>query len=537
VENGWKAALSSYNPREDFDGDNVKKHVPLLILIVVNLMVGLMILPGYGESMDELMQRQYGERTAGVFKSLLSSGSAVVKERPRQGSHGPAFITTVVLLKDLFLSGGTVVQRLHFSHFMYFLMFQVGLVSLYFLARRWMGDLAAFGTALLFSTQPLLLGHAFINPKDTVLMSLMIANVVVGMGLMDREETASRWTGQWFKDAFWSFLRQFLRWDVWLAGILLGFTSAVRIVALMIGAILLGYILVSRKWQRLPRLFAYGLIAFGFMFLLWPYLWADPAGRLAEVLQNSAYYPDVHLTLFKGALIEASQTPRSYLPVLMPIQLTETTLLLILVGAFALLRRIRWDLLVLFGIWFVLPVLGIIGIRMNLYNNFRQLFFILPPLFLIAGLGLDWLLALLRRPVFQIVLLFLAVLPGLYANIALYPYQYVYYNQLAGGLRGAYRVYELDYWNLAFEEAQSYINEHAREKANIYAGDAKQTAQTFARSDLVFNALGGRKSDWDEYDYVIVSTAQNIDEQYAGLPTVFTVEREGVPLVYVKKPK
>jgi hypothetical protein len=104
-------------------------------------------------------------------------------------------------------------------------------------------------------------------------------------------------------------------------------------------------------------------------------------------------------------------------------------------------------------------------------------------------------------------------------------------------LHGAYLVYELDYWNTAFREAQTYINQHAGENANIYAGDAKQTAQTFARPDLIFNALGGRKSDWDEYDYVIVTTAQNLDEQYTGLPTVFSVEREGVPLVYVKKPR
>jgi hypothetical protein len=515
----------------------VKRHAPLLLLVLINLIVGLLILPGYGEAMDELMQRQYGERTARVFESLLSSGSAVVQERPRQGSHGPAFITTVVLLKDLFLPGGSVIQRLHFSHFLYFILFQLGVVSLYFLARRWVGDIAAFGTALLFSTQPLLVGHAFINPKDTVLMSLLIADAVLGLRLMDGEETPFWMNGRWLPNGIRSFFRQFLRIDVWLAGILLGFTSAVRIAALLMGAVLLGYLLVTRKWQVLPRLFAYGVIALSFMFLLWPYLWADPPGRLAEVLLNSVRYPDVHLTLFRGALVEASQTPRSYLPVLIPLQLTETTLLLILVGAFALLKKIRWDLVVLFVIWFVLPVLAMVWVRMHLYNNFRQTFFVLPPLFLIAGLGLEWLLTLIRRPAARALLLFLIVLPGLYANIALYPYQYIYYNQLAGGLRGAYRVYELDYWNLAFREAQDYINQHAGENANIYAGDAKQTAQTFARPDLIFNALGGRKSDWDEYDYVIVTTAQNTDEEYAGLPTVFTVEREGVPLVYVKKPK
>jgi hypothetical protein len=515
----------------------VKRHAPLVILVLANLIIGIFILPGYGESMDELMQREYGERTVRVFESLLSSGKAVVQERPRQGSHGPAFIAAVVVLKDLFLSAGTVIQRLEFSHFLYFLMFQVGVISLYILARRWVGDIAAFGTALLFSTQPLLVGHAFINPKDTVLMSLLIVNVVLGLYLMDREAPPFRAGGRWFRDAAHSFFRQFLRWDVWLFAVLLGFTSALRIVALLVGVILLGYLLVTRKWHLLPRLCAYGLIAFGVMFLLWPYLWADPIGRLLEVLLNSAHYPDIHLTLFRGGIVEASQTPRSYLLVLIPLQLTETMLLLILVGALAILKKTRWDLVVLILTWFFLPILGIVVQGMHLNNNFRQVFFILPPLFLIAGVGLDWLLALIRRPAVQALILFLAVLPGLYANILLYPYQYIYYNQLAGGLRGAYRVYELDYWNLAFREAQLYINENAEENANIYAGDAKQTAQTFARPDLIFNALGGRKPDWDKYDYVIVTTAQNTDEQYAGLPTVFTVEREGVPLAYVKKPK
>ena len=46
----------------------------------------------------------------------------------------------------------------------------------------------------------------------------------------------------------------------------------------------------------------------------------------------------------------------------------------------------------------------------------------------------------------------------------------------------------------------------------------------------------GEALNWDEYDYIDVTMAQNTDEQYARIPTVFTVEREGVPLAYVKKP-
>ncbi|RPI92285.1 MAG: hypothetical protein EHM40_13510 [Chloroflexi bacterium] len=519
----------------------MKMYFPLAVLVVVNLIIGLLIVPGFGESMDELSQHWYGERAINVAKWLFDTGTlptdSIKEERPRQGSHGPAFMVIVVTLRGLLLPGGTAVEKVDFSHYLYFVMFQVGMVSLFYLARRWVSEAAAFGTVLLYCTQPLLVGHAFMNPKDVVFMSFLIISAVLGLRMLDHDEEASLVTGRPLSDAIRSFFKQFLRGDVWLAGSLLGFSSAIRIAAPLIGVVVLAHILVTRKWQMLPRFFAYGLIALGFMFVFWPYLWADPIGRLVQSMSNSVRYPDLHLTLFRGALAEARNTPLSYLPVLLPVQLTETTLILLLVGTVAVLKKFRLDLVALILTWFVLPVTAIVGMRVNLYDNFRQVFFILPPLFLIAGFGLDWLLTLLRRPVIYYLLLLLILLPGLYANITLYPYQYIYYNQMVGGLRGAYRVFEMDYWHLAFREAQVYINENADLNANVFAGGTKQSAQRFARQDLVFNAFGGKRRDWKDYDYIIVSTAENEDEEFVGYPTVFVVERLGVPLVYVKKPR
>ena len=105
---------------------------------------------------------------------------------------------------------------------------------------------------------------------------------------------------------------------------------------------------------------------------------------------------------------------------------------------------------------------------------------------------------------------------------------------MVGGLSGAYRKYELDYWNLAFREAQEYINQTASQGSNIYVVQSKYLAQTFARPDLIYNAFGGQKKD--KYDYIIVSTAGNEDKKYTRFRTVYTVERFGVPLAYVKKP-
>jgi hypothetical protein len=514
-----------------------KKHFPLVVLVLVNLIFGLFALPGFGESVDELLQESYAQRTIQAIQSLTNPGlmpASFVEGEPKQGDHGPAFIVVVTLLSDLFLPGGSSVEKLYFDHFLYFMVFQVGVVSIFFLARRWVSEIAAFGTALLFNTQPLLLGHAFMNPKDVVFMSLMSASAAVSLWMVERGGKSFQATGNPLWDGIRSFFKEFLSGDVWLAGLVLGFSSAVRIAAPLIGVIVLVYILLSRKSQVLPRFLAYGLIAFCFMVIFWPYLWLDPVGRLLASVLSSAQFPGVRVTLFKGVLFNAEDVPRSYLPVLLVVQLTETTLLLALVGVFSFLKRFRWDFVALVLIWFALPFAVVILARVNLYNNFRQLFFILPPIFLTAGLGLDWLLTVVRRPVTRYLILFLVLLPGLYANIKLYPYQYVYYNQLAGGVSGAYRYFELDYWNLAFREAQLYVNQTATENANIYVDKSKYVAQTFARPDLIFNAFGAK--DWKNYDFIIVSTAGNLDERFARFPTVFVVEREGVPLAYVKRP-
>ena len=510
----------------------MKPRFALVILVLFNLIAGLFALPGFGESVDELSQHSYAERTIQAVGSVLQTGTwstYFVEEEPQQGSHGPAFIMTVMLIRNLFLPHGTSIEKLQFSHFLYFVAFQIGIVSLFFLARRWMSEGAAFGTALLFNTQPILFGHAFMNPKDVVFMSFLTASAALGFWMIDRNETSSQANG------IRSFFRQFLRVDVWLAGFVLGFSSAIRIAAPLVGLVVLVYILLSRKWQALPQFFAYGFIAFCSMIVLWPYLWPDPLGRLIGSLLHSANYPDTHLTLFRGVVYDANDIPILYLPVLLLVQLTETTLLLMLAGAVFLLKKVRWDLVALILIWFVVPAAAIVLLRVNLYDNFRQVFFILPPLFLVAGLGLDWLLSLTRQPLTRVLVLLLILLPGLYANVTLYPYQYVYYNQLAGGVQGAYRVFELDYWHLAYKEAQTYVNEVAATNANIFAGNSKPSAQTFARPDLIFNAFGGRKRNWEKYDYVIVSTAENADKKFAEFPTVFVVERYGVPLVYVKK--
>jgi hypothetical protein len=222
-------------------------------------------------------------------------------------------------------------------------------------------------------------------------MSLLAASAALGLWMIDRsDQEAVLSNNKSIAAGIRSIFRQLLSIDVWLAGFALGFTSAIRLVAPLIGVVVFIHVVITRKWHAWPRLLAYGLVAFGFMILFWPYVWPDPFGRLLASIGHCVTYPGTHLTLFRGVVYDANEIPRSYLPVLLAIQLTEPTLVLIGIGVFALLKKLKWDLVSLVAIWFAVPFAASILLGVNLYNNFvLYSAAVIPPGWAGARLGVE----------------------------------------------------------------------------------------------------------------------------------------------------
>ncbi|MEN6411088.1 MAG: glycosyltransferase family 39 protein [Anaerolineaceae bacterium] len=102
--------------------------------------------------------------------------------------YGPAYILAgrgIVY----FLEGITGLDWGTLWHLVNFICFQVGLIFLYLLCRRWVSSWSAFFATLLFGTQPLLWGHAFINPKDIPFMAFFLAAFYAGLKFVDRIRT------------------------------------------------------------------------------------------------------------------------------------------------------------------------------------------------------------------------------------------------------------------------------------------------------------------------------------------------------------
>ncbi|HSK66704.1 MAG TPA: hypothetical protein VK888_07235, partial [Anaerolineales bacterium] len=143
---------------------------PILLLLAVNIIAGLFIFRDFGLSWDEPLFYDYGnalgyaysppEWFSGRFDVDNSYGSSGDDHKTR----GPAYLLLargpVRILETYGVDSASAWPLINF------LFFQGGVYVLYRLSRRWMKPSGALAAAALFAWQPMLWGHAFINPKD-----------------------------------------------------------------------------------------------------------------------------------------------------------------------------------------------------------------------------------------------------------------------------------------------------------------------------------------------------------------------------------
>jgi hypothetical protein len=104
--------------------------------------------------------------------------------------YGPIYLLLAKPVVDL-LDRMLPIPRADLWHLVNFLFFQVGVVLFFALCRRWMSSWAAFGATLLFSTQPLIWGHSWINPKDIPFTVFFLAALFCGFKMVDELSDSS----------------------------------------------------------------------------------------------------------------------------------------------------------------------------------------------------------------------------------------------------------------------------------------------------------------------------------------------------------
>jgi hypothetical protein len=106
-----------------------------------------------------------------------------------------------------------------------------------------------------------------------------------------------------------------------------------------------------------------------------------------------------------------------------------------------------------------------------------------------------------------------------------------------GYVKGAFRVYELDYWALAYRKAIEEVGKIAPEGAVVEVVGPWKSAGPFARPDLVVVKKGRVAGEnQPEPDFAIISSRSNGDLlTYPSAYTITAIEVEGADLAVVKE--
>jgi len=341
------------------------------------------------------------------------------------------------------------------------------------------------------------------------------------------------------------YLAYFSKWYCLLAAaVMLGLSVSTRVGGVLAGALIAVYFLVKVKKKSIIALIAYASISIFVTYITWPFLWQNPIGNFIESLIVSSDFGWTGNVLFQGVQYKSYDLPASYLPVLLILQLTEPVIFLFWIGVILAIvkmlnRKRNWEEIFIILAWFFIPFLLVIIFKPLMYDNFRHWLFIVPPIFILAGFALDELSKCIKPRFVNLAILIVLISPGLYWGVKLHPYQYIYYNNFVGGVGGANRRYELDFWVTSYREATMYLNDEAPLNSQVLVIGPRRIFRSYAREDLDREWFRAEQIEESTYPvYVIISTRRNDDLiQFPDSEVVYRVTRDGADLAVVKQIK
>ena len=463
-------------------GERARFHSLALILWCLFLIAGLAIVDDYGVSLDTGGQLVTGGQrllAINTVNYVLHGDPALLQLHDR--FYGAALELPLLLLTERVLGLEDPRHVYLARHVLTHLFFLIGGFCCYLLAFRLSGDrLVALLVMLLFLLSPRLYAHSFFNSKDPVAASAFVMALLFVSRAFDRDSLgAYRWCGA-------------------MAGLVVN----LRILGIALFAIVL--VFQAWAWFRAEGPAARRRVAAATgVFALWgglvlfislPYLWGDPAGRLAEMVAIIRDHPTVHRALFRGQVFSGAALPWDYMLRWFAISQPPVTLLLGLLGlgtlglaAGGVVRRgagagpgAAWGGIaelrfgVLLAACFVLPMVAFALLRPTSLTGWRHFYFLHGPFCLLATFALMRLRQLSVRGLRKEWLggaacaLTAAGLGAAALEMAqIHPHQYLYFNFLADRktperLRERY---ETDYWNMVLRQGYEWILKETPEAA------------------------------------------------------------------------
>ncbi len=399
---------------------------------------------------------------------------------------------------------------------------------------------------ILFAVSPTFIGHSLNNLKDIPFALSYISGIFLTLRLLTSEG-------------------KIVWYEVLLLIISIAFSISIRAGGILLICYLLFFFFViqlyryatERKFDLKPdglKLIILILIsasAYILGIILWPYALQSPVKHVLESYRVMAHFPDTFRQIFEGKNEWSDFMPWYYLPKSMAI--TIPVIVLAGTGCFLLfLNRIRQAgkgmIYVLLVFSLIFPMVFAIIQKSNLYSSWRQFLFLYPVLVVIAATGIRFLFTGIHKKLWQIgviAALALLVIHPFEFMVKNHPYHYLYYNELAGGLKGAYGKYETDYYYVSQTEASEWLIDYLEEKGidSVSVGATYPVKWSFRNNPGIktFYFRHEERSRYD-WDYAIVANRyihpfQLDNKIWPPENVIYTIRADGIPIGIVLERK
>ena len=437
--------------------DLMVRHSGLVLLVAFGL-AGLWVLDDYGVVGDAGIQRNLAAATLDyVFGEDL-----FLKAKDSDRFYGMAFELPLLLTErvlGLEDSRDIWISRHLISH----LFFLAGGFFCYMLAYRMFENrLLAALAMLMFLLHPRLYAHSFFNTKDIPFLSMFMICLYLTHRAFDR-------------GAVWCFLILGVAVGVLINLRIMGATLLVVVLAMQLLDLIRADDSADRK-HILASAAVFVLSSLLTVYVSMPYLWSDPLGRSMEWFYTFSQHPMAVYQLFRGEQFWSKDVhPPEYIPVWFSITASPVVLALGLVGIATVLcnsavcfgdafrnTRLRFGFLLL-GC-FVLPIVAVIVLSANVYNGWRQMYFLYAPFCVLAVFGIHWLVSTARGRRVRFAA-YCAVGAGLAAVaaslVSIHPNQHLYFNFMVDRTtpEHLHHQYEMDYWGASFRHGLEHLLE------------------------------------------------------------------------------
>ena len=504
------------------------------LMLFAALVLVLLTFPDFGITHDEEVQANYGEKLLSWYLSGFEDNSAF--EYLDLFWYGGLFDLVAAILNKVSPFGYYETR-----HLLGGLVGVAGMVGAWRLGRLAGGPRAGMLSAGLLAMVPCFVGHCFNNPKDGPFAVGMLWAVYALCRVVIQLPRPRLSTVLWF-------------------GFAMGMALSIRVGALLVigyfglaALVYFGSHLRLAGWRQTRRqvgdLTVKSLAALALCIaviaVFWPWAVQSPLNPWLAASHFSRYDIDID-SMFAGGLVPATNLPAGYLVGYLAVTMPEVLLLGLAVwlGGLALRRRRASEdgrVVAVVALAAAFPMAFFVAFRPTAYDGLRHFLFVVPPLVVLAALGLEriWVLAERRSRqlgrVATVALLGAAVVQGLIIA-RLHPDEYIYYNALVGGVRGAEGKWELDYWSNSMHEAVDRLADAVLlENGGVAPANPVKVkvCGNGLSATYFFPPFMVERQTLDEADFLIAFTQADCWQTWRGRP-VAEITRFGAVLSVIK---